>query len=251
MSCSHRRFVADFSEYVSSPNRSAHVLAPRRSGLTSLLTWIAGLQGVESTALRVLVSKEGQSGDGSTVECLCQSLDLPTVVSSEAGLKLVCDQIESDSRRDLSTLWLLDRPSSSLLRFANELAEIAGGLRLLIAGPHVIADGFRNHLKNSQGDHRDSENPLTDDLRKLIHLGYLGLAETTEMLDACLSEVGGDGRIFSETAVHLLHKLSGGRMGFIADLAEESLRIAAQWMSREVTAEHVLFVFSDPLQRAA
>jgi hypothetical protein len=71
------------------------------------------------------------------------------------------------------------------------------------------------------------------------------------MLDTCLGEVGGDRRIFSETAVHLLHKLSGGRMGFIAGLAEESLRIAAQWMSREVTAEHVLFVFSDPLQQAA
>jgi hypothetical protein len=251
MSRSHRRFVADFSQYVSSPTRSAHVLAPRRSGLTSLLKWIAGLQGVEATAVRVLVSEEGQCGDGSTVEYLCQSLDLPTVVSSEAGLKLVCEQIESDSHRDLSTLWLLDRPNPSLLRFAKELAEISSGLRLLSAGPNVIADDCRNHLGNHQDDHRDSENPLTDASSKLIQLGSLAIAEVAEMLDTCLGEVGGDRRIFSETAVHLLHKLSGGRMGFIAGLAEESLRIAAQWMSREVTAEHVLFVFSDPLQQAA
>ena len=71
------------------------------------------------------------------------------------------------------------------------------------------------------------------------------------MLEMCLSEVGGDKVIFSETAVRLLYRLSKGRVGFLTEMAEDSLRLAAQWSCSQVTADHVGLVFQNQFQDAA
>ncbi len=251
MSYSHRRFVADFTDYVSSPTQFARIEAERQSGLTSLLNWVAGLQGVESTSLRVLLSHEGQCGDGRTINDLCQSLDLPKDLSSEAGLKLLCEQIDSDADRGLSVIWLLDRPNQSLIRFASELSRTTRGLRLLFAGPAMPADDGRGDLGCDLPLDQRIDKVFSTTVSRRIQFNGLQLAETVDMLEMCLSEVGGDKVIFSETAVRLLYRLSKGRVGFLTEMAEDSLRLAAQWSCSQVTADHVGLVFQNQLQDAA
>ena len=83
-----------------------------------------------------------------------------------------------------------------------------------------------------------------------LRLGEISCVEAFEFLQISIREVGGADDIFSASAVRRIHQYAGGRLGLMIDLAEQSLRCAADSRQLRVTEDHVNSIFTRPLRQA-
>ncbi len=239
LSSAHRRLIADLTSLMASSPVLIRLEASRNSGLTTLLSYLAQMKGLGHHAIHGIASRESQEFTAETIAPLLGAVEICQKSSQKDLLNLAVSVIESDFRKGISTIWMLDRPDSSLLKFAMDLAGECDGLSLILADTAESLD-LRNHFVSQQkmGQHD-------------LCIGRLSRPETQSFLRSQILEVGGTEGIFSDFASRLIHEKTSGKIGLIQKLADQSMQLAAALKRRQVTADVVADVAEKSHVRAA
>ena len=239
LSSAHRRLIADLTSLMASSPVLIRLEASRNSGLTTLLSYLAQMKGLGHHAIHAIASRDSQEFTAETIAPLLGAVEICQKSGQKDLLNLAVSVIESDFRKGISTIWMLDRPDSSLLKFAMDLAGECDGLSLILADTAESLD-LRNHFVSQQkmGQHD-------------LCIGRLSRPETQCFLRSQILEVGGTEGIFSDFASRLIHEKTLGKIGLIQKLADQSMQLAAALKRRQVTADVVADVAEKSHVRAA
>ena len=239
LSSAHRRLIADLTSLMASSPVLIRLEASRNSGLTTLLSYLAQMKGLGHHAIHGIASRESQEFTAETIAPLLGAVEICQKSGQKDLLTLAVSVIESDFRKGISTIWMLDRPDTSLLKFAMDLAGECDGLSLILADTAESLD-LRNHFVSQQkmGQHD-------------LCIGRLSRPETQCFLRSQILEVGGTEGIFSDFASRLIHEKTLGKIGLIQKLADQSMQLAAALKRRQVTADVVADVAEKSHVRAA
>ncbi|TWU40360.1 hypothetical protein Q31b_37090 [Novipirellula aureliae] len=138
----------------------------------------------------------------------------------------VLSNLKSLANRGVHSIWMSDCYHACLLRLMQKLKNVSA-LTFLIA---MSPDDF---------------------LRSEMHLGTLPpkielqpmpLDDTRQFILQSMRRVDGDASIFAESAIERLHRVTGGRIGEIACLANRALTLAAQEHSLKITAHTIEYL---------
>ena len=239
LSSAHRRLIADLSSLMASSPVLIWLEASRNSGLTTLLSYLAQMNGLGHHAIHAIASRESQEFTRETIGSLLGAVEICQESGQKDLLNLAVSAIESDFRKGISTIWMLDRPGSSLLNFTMDLAAECDGLSLILADTAESFDLLDHSVSQQKMDQHN------------LCFGRLSRPETQHFLKSQILEVGGAAGIFSEFASRLIHEKTLGKIGLIQKLADQSMQLAAALKRRHVTADVVAYVVEKSHVRAA
>ncbi len=239
LSSAHRRLIADLTSLMASSPVLMRLEASRNSGLTTLLGYLAQMKGLGHHAIHAIASRESQEFTAEIIAPLLGAVEISQKSGQKDLLNLAVSVIESDFRKGISTIWMLDRPDSSLLKFAMDLAGECDGLSLILADTVESLDLLDHFVSQQKMGQRD------------LCIGRLSRPETQCFLRSQILEVGGTEGIFSDFASRLIHEKTLGKIGLIQKLADQSMQLAAALKRRQVTADVVADVAEKSHVRAA
>lgn len=239
LAASRQMLLCRFADYLSDPAPIATLSAPRQSGLSCMLDYLSNMRGFGNHAVQMILSDADGVSSETVLKSLLASLDLSTDQGFQQALVSISEEVSANKQIGLRTVWVLDRPALSMVSTVAHVSSFCDGLSVLVAGD------FKNQ---SQWQSIDEDSSVASG--SALRLGEISCVEAFEFLQISIREVGGADDIFSASAVRRIHQYAGGRLGLMIDLAEQSLRCAADSRQLRVTEDHVNSIFTRPLRHA-
>jgi len=235
----HRVFLADLIQVASQPQRITSFLAPRHSGLSTLLGFFADSHGLGKQAVQMAVVGKDLYQKDCLLRVLMTAIGASGISGQHQAVCSAADKIALDHLAGIRSVLVLDRPLASAMEVAIELAGNCQQLHVLIAGDSEVLDLVPSRVH--QGNKIDLKSSL----------GCLSYAESLEFIRSSLREVGGADDVFSVSALDALFLCAGGRIGLISHLAYQSMQQAFEFRIRQVTLEVLESVLHTPVRQAA
>ncbi|MEX0824846.1 MAG: hypothetical protein WD119_01700 [Pirellulaceae bacterium] len=230
---SQREALARLHYMVESGQGCALLISPWGCGATTLLRHVAGSSGFGDTAVDVVMTNH----HGKKAEDVLRSLAVQLGALDHSAMlwRNVLERTIASARQQVRTLWLVDDATPEAAQWAGRLTSENRWVTAVLTTGRDNVSAIAGNLGAC---------PLRIDLEPL------SLQDTFNYIAQAIAAAGGQGEIFSDSAVVRLHEIAEGRIAVIARLAELAMQTAAGHDLQKISSDLVEVVQSEFVRAA-